>query len=67
MRIGGTPISEIGWMVLPEFQGRGFARTAVRMLRSLAREQHHWGLVRAFPAIMNVPPMAYAGRSDSDS
>ena len=28
---GGEPVTEIGWMVLPEFQGRGLARRAVRM------------------------------------
>jgi RimJ/RimL family protein N-acetyltransferase len=32
----GTPISEIGWMVRPEFQGRGIVKTAVRILL----EQH---------------------------
>src|SRR2546430_1468231 len=31
------PVSEIGWMVLPEFQGRGLAKRAVRMLLELAR------------------------------
>ena len=52
---GGTPLSEIGWMVLPEFQGRGIATTAVRMLLGLAREQNRWGLVHAFPAVTNGP------------
>jgi RimJ/RimL family protein N-acetyltransferase len=33
----GDPISEIGWMVLPEFQGRGLAKAAVRTLRV-----NHW-------------------------
>ena len=42
-------MSEIGWMVLPEFQGRGIAKTAVRMLLELAGEQERWGLVHAFP------------------
>jgi RimJ/RimL family protein N-acetyltransferase len=50
----GTEMSEIGWMVLPEFQGRGIAKTAVRMLLLLAREQGRWGLVHAFPAITNA-------------
>jgi RimJ/RimL family protein N-acetyltransferase len=54
----GTAMSEIGWMVLPEFQGRGIATTAVRMLLALAREQDRWGLVHAFPAITNVPSNA---------
>jgi RimJ/RimL family protein N-acetyltransferase len=48
-------ISEIGWMVLPEFQGRGIAKTAVRALLGLARDQGRWGLVHAFPATTNTP------------
>jgi RimJ/RimL family protein N-acetyltransferase len=54
----GTAMSEIGWMVLPEFHGRGIAKTAVRMLLTLAREQDRWGLVHAFPAITNAPSNA---------
>ena len=50
----GTPISEIGWMVRPEFQGRGIAKAAVCMLLELAGEQDRWGLVHAFPAITNA-------------
>ena len=50
---GGEPISEIGWMVLPEFQGRGLAKRAVRMLLELARDDGRWGLVHAFPATTN--------------
>ena len=52
---GGEPITEIGWMVLPEFQGRGLARQAVRMLLELARDDGRWGLVHAFPATTNSP------------
>jgi RimJ/RimL family protein N-acetyltransferase len=48
-------ISEIGWMVLPEFQGRGLGKLAVRTLLELARDQHRWGLVHAFPATTNAP------------
>lgn len=69
----GTAVSEIGWMVLPEFQGRGIAKTAVRMLLTLAREQDRWGLVHAFPAITNAPSNAvcrsagfrFAGEQDT--
>lgn len=49
------PVSEIGWMVLPEFQGRGLAKRAVRMLLELARDDGRWGLVHAFPAVTNAP------------
>ena len=52
---GGEPITEIGWMVLPEFQGRGLAKRAVRMLLELARDDGRWGLVHAFPATTNRP------------
>lgn len=52
---GGEPISEIGWMVLPEFQGRGLAKRAVRMVLELARADGRWGLVHAFPAVTNGP------------
>jgi RimJ/RimL family protein N-acetyltransferase len=50
----GPPISEIGWMVLPEFQGRGLGKRAVRMLLELAGEDRRWGLVHAFPATTNA-------------
>ena len=52
---GGQPITEVGWMVLPEFQGRGLAKHAVRILLELAREDGRWGLVHAFPATTNTP------------
>ena len=52
---GSEPVSEIGWMVLPEFQGRGLGKQAVRMLLKLARDDGRWGLVHAFPATSNAP------------
>jgi len=52
---GGDPISEIGWMVLPEFQGRGLAKRAVRCLLRLARDEDRWGPVHAFPGVTNGP------------
>ncbi|MEV5387252.1 GNAT family N-acetyltransferase [Streptomyces sp. NPDC052721] len=48
------PISEIGWMVLPEFQGQGLGKRAVRTLLEQARDQDRWGLVHAFPATNNT-------------
>lgn len=51
----GAPMSEIGWMVLPEFQGRGLGKLAVRTLLGLARDDGRWGLVHAFPATSNGP------------
>jgi RimJ/RimL family protein N-acetyltransferase len=52
---GGPRISEIGWMVLPEFQGRGLAKRAVAALLEMARDQDRWGLVHAFPKVTNGP------------
>ncbi|RKR93195.1 RimJ/RimL family protein N-acetyltransferase [Micromonospora pisi] len=51
----GEPVSEIGWMVLPEFQGRGLAKRAVRMLLEQARDDGRWGPVHAYPATANGP------------
>jgi len=51
----GAAISEVGWMVLPEFQGRGLAKHAVRELLRLAREDGRWGAVHAFPGVTNGP------------
>ncbi|WP_374112457.1 GNAT family N-acetyltransferase [Streptomyces sp. CC210A] len=52
---GAGPVPETGWMVLPEFQGRGLGKRGVRMLLELAREEGRWGLVHAFPATGNTP------------
>ncbi|MEU6075099.1 GNAT family N-acetyltransferase [Micromonospora sp. NPDC047074] len=49
---GGS--SEIGWMVLPEFQGRGLAGRAVRAVLDLARADGRWGAIHAFPATTNA-------------
>jgi RimJ/RimL family protein N-acetyltransferase len=50
----GAALSEIGWMVLPEFQGRGLAKAAVRVLLERARDEDRWGTVHAFPGITNA-------------
>jgi RimJ/RimL family protein N-acetyltransferase len=50
---GDEPLSEMGWMVLPEFQGRGLAKAAVREL--LDRAGDCWGPIHAFPAVSNGP------------
>lgn len=49
------PMSEIGWMVLPEFQGQGLGKTAVQTLLKRARDQGRWGIVHAHPAVTNAP------------
>lgn len=46
--------TEIGWTVLPEYQGRGLAKRATARVLELAREQGRWGAVHAFPAVQNA-------------
>jgi RimJ/RimL family protein N-acetyltransferase len=48
------PMPEIGWMVLPEFQGQGLGGRAVRALLGRARAEDRWGVVHAFPATTNA-------------
>ncbi|MFJ6717147.1 MULTISPECIES: GNAT family N-acetyltransferase [unclassified Streptomyces] len=50
---GDGPVSEIGWMVLPEFQGRGIGKRAVHAVLEQAGEDGRWGVVHAFPAAGN--------------
>ncbi|AUY51096.1 GNAT family N-acetyltransferase [Streptomyces sp. CB01881] len=51
----GTAYSEIGWMVLPEFQGRGLGKAAVRTVLDEAVRDGRWGAVHAHPAVTNGP------------
>jgi len=53
--VGGERVSEIGWMVLPPFQGKGLAKQAVQALLRRADAQRRWGRIHAFPAIDNSP------------
>lgn len=53
--VDGEVLSEIGWMVLPDFQGRGLGKLAVRMVLEMAREEDRWGVVHAFPGVTNAP------------
>jgi RimJ/RimL family protein N-acetyltransferase len=41
-------------MILPAFQGRGYARPAVRMLLQRAHADGHWGVIDAFPGTANA-------------
>lgn len=51
--VGGEPLNEIGWMVLPDFQGRGIGSAAVRMALDRARAEGRWDVVHAFPPVTN--------------
>jgi len=52
--VGGELLNEIGWMVLPDFQGRGIGSTAVRMALDRARASGRWDVVHAFPPVTNA-------------
>ena len=51
----GDEIHEVGWMVLPAFQGRGIASAALAMILSRARADPRFRSIHAFPAITNGP------------
>ena len=54
----GETITEMGWMVLPEYQGRGLASEAVRSMLRRAQSENRWQVVHAFPAVTNAPSNA---------
>ena len=51
-------VYEVGWMVVPEFQGRGIAAAATAQAIELARRDaaHRW--MHAFPNVDNAPSNA---------
>lgn len=54
-----TTVWEVGWLVLPEHQGRGLASAGMRALLELVRRDpipHR--LVHAFPSVANPPSNA---------
>ena len=54
----GAPIHEVGWMVLPEFHGRGIASQALGLILSRARSEQQFARIHAFPGVTNVPSNA---------
>ena len=57
------PIQEVGWMVLPEFRGRGIASEALRMLIERARSDPRYDRIHAFPRVTNAPSNALCRRA----
>ena len=51
----GEPLSEAGWMVLPEHQGKGYASAGLAALLDRERTERRWGDIHAFPGATNVP------------
>jgi RimJ/RimL family protein N-acetyltransferase len=50
----GEIINEIGWMVLPGYQGKGLGSGAVRAILDKARAESRWDVVHAFPPVANA-------------
>jgi RimJ/RimL family protein N-acetyltransferase len=51
----GHTVYEIGWSVLPAFQGRGLASAATAAVLELARAEEDLHDVHAFPSVENGP------------
>jgi RimJ/RimL family protein N-acetyltransferase len=51
-------VFEIGWSVLPAFQGRGIARAATSQAIALAGSERTHRFLHAFPAVGNAPSNA---------
>jgi RimJ/RimL family protein N-acetyltransferase len=49
----GEPIDEVGWMVLPAFQGQGIASEALGLLIKRARARGRSERIHAFPGVTN--------------
>ncbi|MGE5274542.1 MAG: GNAT family N-acetyltransferase [Verrucomicrobiota bacterium] len=56
--LSGSAVHEVGWMVLPEFQGRGIASEALGLLISRARSDPRYARIHAFPGTTNAPSNA---------
>jgi RimJ/RimL family protein N-acetyltransferase len=55
-------VYEVGWSVLPAFQGRGLARLATAQVVALARAERKHRFLYAFPSIDNAPSNAICRR-----
>jgi len=54
----GETIWEVGWSVLPEFQGRGIAKQATQLVVAKARSEGLPRSIHAFPSVENGPSNA---------
>jgi RimJ/RimL family protein N-acetyltransferase len=51
-------VYEVGWMVVPEFQGRGIALAATAQAIELAKRDDKHTVMHAFPNVENAPSNA---------
>jgi RimJ/RimL family protein N-acetyltransferase len=56
--VGGEDVYEMGWFVIPEFQGRGVASSATMQAIARARAEGKHRSIHAFPSIENAPSNA---------
>ncbi|MBO0777537.1 MAG: GNAT family N-acetyltransferase [Ktedonobacteraceae bacterium] len=59
----GEGIYEIGWQVLPAFQGQGIASAAVARAIAMARSDGKYRFLHAFPSVDNLPSNAICRKS----
>lgn len=59
----GEGIYEMGWSVLPAFQGRGIAGEAVALVIAIARSDGKYRSLHAFPSVANAPSNALCRKS----
>lgn len=52
--VEGEPVWEVGWSVIPAFQGRGVATQAMKLVLEKARDRAVW----AYPSVDNGPSNA---------
>ena len=55
-------VYEVGWSVLPEFQGQGIAVAGTRQAIELATRDEKYRFMHAFPNIDNAPSNAICGK-----
>jgi RimJ/RimL family protein N-acetyltransferase len=51
----GKSVLETGWLVLPEFQGKGIATNATRLIVEVARTRGKTRFMHAYPSVDNIP------------
>jgi RimJ/RimL family protein N-acetyltransferase len=54
----GDQVYEIGWSVIPAFQGRGIAGLATREAVAIARSERERQFLHAYPGVENAPSNA---------
>ncbi|HJR78422.1 MAG TPA: GNAT family N-acetyltransferase [Anaerolineales bacterium] len=51
-------VYEMGWFVLPAYQGQGIATKAGQAIIEYARTEHRYRFMHAFPSVSNAPSNA---------